>query len=166
MRPTASKVRQAVFNIIRDRIDGSLFLDLYAGTGAVGIEALSRGAGHVVFVDNSQARVSAIKDLLDRFGLKDRAEVIRDEASRFMKRSECIFDIIFADPPYSSAELPTVLSLIDERDALNDEGVVIAEHSCKTLLPLQKGALKLVKTYKYGDTGLSLYAKEKREELV
>src|SRR5512135_1850951 len=81
LRPTAAKVRQAIFNILAGKIEGSRFLDLYAGTGAVGIEALSRGAGHVVFVEDSSARVGIIKNLLEKFGFTARASVIKAQAA-------------------------------------------------------------------------------------
>jgi 16S rRNA (guanine(966)-N(2))-methyltransferase RsmD len=161
LRPTSAKVRQAIFNILGDRIIDAAFLDLYAGTGAVGIEALSRGAGKVFFVDDNSLRISIIKELIEKFGFKDRAEVVKDRASNFIKKSESVFDIIFVDPPYASGELDMVLPLIDERSILGDNGVVIAEHSSKKKLLSEIGSLKLIKTYKYGDTSLTFYKKTK-----
>ncbi|MEW6118048.1 MAG: 16S rRNA (guanine(966)-N(2))-methyltransferase RsmD [Nitrospirota bacterium] len=157
LRPTSAKVREAIFNILRDQITDAVVLDLYAGTGAVGIEALSRGAGRVVFVEHNPQRVSIIKDLTERFGFKDRGVVIKERADRFLKRTEYIFDIIFVDPPYRSEELATVLPLIDARDVLSDRGVLIAEHHAKKKLPASIGNLELKKVYKYGDTSLSVY---------
>src|SRR5664279_11922 len=87
LRPTAAKVRQAVFNILAGKIDGSRFLDLYAGTGAVGIEALSRGAGHVVFVENNPARIEIIETLVEKFGFIARASVVKAQAASFLKKS-------------------------------------------------------------------------------
>lgn len=162
LRPTSAKVRQAIFNILRDRIINASFLDLYAGTGAVGIEALSRGAGKVFFVDDNSLRISIIKGLIEKLGFKDRAEVIRDRASDFIKRSESVFDIIFVDPPYASGELDIVLPLIDEKGVLVDNGIVIVEHSSKKKLLSEFWSLRLVKTYRYGDTSLTLYRKETR----
>lgn len=165
LRPTSAKVRQAIFNILGDRIIDAAFLDLYAGTGAVGIEALSRGATKTVFVDENSLRVNIIKELLEKFGLKDMARVVKDKASNFIKKSESVFDIIFVDPPYASGELDMVLPFIDERGILGDNGIVIAEHSSKKKLPLEIGSLKLIKTYKYGDTSLTLYGKEEKVEV-
>ncbi|MBI5213405.1 MAG: 16S rRNA (guanine(966)-N(2))-methyltransferase RsmD [Nitrospirae bacterium] len=171
LRPTSAKVRQAIFNIIGDRIIDSAFLDLYAGTGAVGIEALSRGAGRVVFIETNSIRVGSIKEFAGRFGFKDRSVIVKDNAANFIKKAGYIFDIIFVDPPYASGELDAILPLIDEKSILRDNGIVIAEHSCKKAppftSPLDKGgtkgvgSLKLIKNYKYGDTALSLYRKEK-----
>jgi 16S rRNA (guanine(966)-N(2))-methyltransferase RsmD len=165
LRPTSAKVRQAIFNILGnilgDKIVGSRFLDLYAGTGAVGIEALSRGAGKTVFVDDNSLRINIIKELLEKFGFKDRAGVVKDKASNFIRKSESVFDIIFVDPPYASGELDMVLPLIDEKAILGDNGIVIAEHLTKKILLPEIGSLKLIKTYKYGDTSLTLYRKER-----
>lgn len=170
LRPTSAKVRQAIFNILGDRIINAAFIDLYAGTGAVGIEALSRGAKEVVFVDANALRGNTIKELLEKFSFKDRARVVKDIAVNFLKKSDSSFDIIFVDPPYASEELDTVLPLIDERGILTEKGIVIAEHSTKKAPPFiphldkggtrEMGRLKLIKTYKYGDTSLSLYKKD------
>ena len=161
LRPTSAKVRQAIFNILGDRIIDSEFLDLYAGTGAVGMDALSRGARKVIFVDDNSLRIGIIKELIEKFGFKDRARVIKDKASNFLKRAESIFDIIFVDPPYASGELDIVLPLIDEKGVLGDNGIVIAEHSSKKTLAPEIGSLRLIKTYKYGDTSLTFYRKER-----
>ncbi|MCL0036876.1 16S rRNA (guanine(966)-N(2))-methyltransferase RsmD [Thermodesulfovibrionales bacterium] len=156
LRPTSAKVREAIFNILGTKIDGSAFLDLYAGTGAVGIEALSRGAATVVFVDDNHSRVRGTECLIEKFGVKDKALVIRDRACRFSKKTDAVFDIIFIDPPYASKELDEILPLIGKRGILKNDGVVVVEHlTKKTLLPVAK-ELRLVKTYKYGSTSLTL----------
>lgn len=170
LRPTSSKVRQAIFNILGDKIIGASFLDLYAGTGAVGIEALSRGAGKAVFVDDNALRVNIIKELIEKFGFKDMAAVIKDNAKHFLKKitqnsklkTQVFFDIIFVDPPYASGEIDLVLPLIDDCNILGDNGIMIAEHSSKKTLMTEIGRLKLIKNYKYGDTSLTLYRKEAR----
>src|SRR3990172_6269991 len=112
LRPTPAKVREALFDILRDRVPGASFLDLYAGTGAVGIEALSRGAGHVVFVEVNPLRVKIIRQLLTEFGFVERATVVQANAYDYLKRNAFSggkYDIIFLDPPYSSEELMKVL---------------------------------------------------------
>lgn len=164
LRPTSAKVRKAIFDIIGERIGGSIFLDLYAGTGAVGIEALSRGASYSVFVEEDSKRVSAIKGLLNSFGFSDRANVVKEKVLSFIKgyKGGIIFDIIFADPPYESEEINELLLLIDNKDLIAEGGILVVEHSSKKffLLP-QKGRLRFKKRYKYGDTALSLFFKEK-----
>lgn len=157
LRPTSAKVREAIFDILGNRIIDARFLDLYAGTGAVGIEALSRGAGEVVFVDDNALRVNIIKELTEKFGFKNRATVIRSNADAFLRRNETAFDIIFVDPPYSSDELQRALPLIGSIDILSGNGTVIAEHSSKKAPDEEIGSMKLIKRYKYGDTSLSVY---------
>lgn len=168
LRPTSAKVRQAIFNILGERIIDAVFLDLYAGTGAVGVEALSRGAGKTVFVDDNSLRIRIIKEIAEKLGFKDRAVFVKDDAKHFLQKitlnpklqTRYFFDIIFVDPPYASGELDAILPLIDEKDILRDNGIAITEHSSKKRLPEAIGRLKLIKNYKYGDTALSLYRKE------
>jgi 16S rRNA (guanine(966)-N(2))-methyltransferase RsmD len=159
LRPTPAKVREAVFNILSGRIEGSAFLDLYAGTGAVGLEALSRGAGRVVFVEENRLRVNLIKEFVDRFGFREKALVVRGRVQDFLRKNEEQFAIIFLDPPYASEETMQVISLIDELGTSGEEGTIIAEHSSRRELGEQAGELVLKKKYKYGDTSLSLYKK-------
>ncbi len=163
LRPTSSKVREAVFDILRDRIGGSSFLDLYAGTGAVGIEALSRGAARVVFVESSRTRARMIYSLLLRHGLEGRAVVVSARAEDFIRKGTpngYVSDIIFLDPPYVSDELKRVLPLIGEGHLLGYGGIVLAEHSSKLVLPECIGIMKKTRHYRYGDTALTLYRME------
>jgi len=163
LRPTSSKVREAIFNILMTEIDHSLFLDLYAGTGAVGLEALSRGAEKVVFVESSLLRSKAVMDYLHRVGMDDRASVHREKAETFLQRAMKTgtkFDIIFADPPYLSDEIERVLMHIGEYSILKDGGCIMVEHSSKKVLPEHLQNIKRTKNYKYGDTMITLYRKE------
>ena len=157
LRPTSAKVRKAVFDILQQRIVGARFLDLYAGTGAVGIEALSRGAESAVFVEEDPLRVKVIREFVEKFGFGDKASVVGDKASVFLKKNESLFDIIFVDPPYASDELEGVLPLIAEKGAVSERGIVVAEHPSKKGLPPEAGDLVMRKTYKYGDTSLTVY---------
>ena len=160
LRPTSAKVREALFDIIRKELPGSVFLDLYAGTGGVGIEALSRGAAKVVMVETNTLRVRLIQHLLSEFDFSGRARVVNLRACDFMEREGekgQRYDIIFLDPPYGSEELTKVLSLIGEGKSIREGGLVVAEHFSKTKLPESVGRLACVKGYKYGDTVLTLY---------
>ncbi|MGD0283338.1 MAG: 16S rRNA (guanine(966)-N(2))-methyltransferase RsmD [Dissulfurispiraceae bacterium] len=161
LRPTSSKVREAIFDILRGITEGSAFLDLYAGTGAVGIEALSRGAERVVFVEENPGRVNIIREFVAGFGFTDKALIVRGRVQDFLKKNKERFNIIFLDPPYASEEAMEVVSLIDRLETLGEEGVVIAEHLSKAELEGHAGAMVLKKRYKYGDTSLSLYIKER-----
>jgi len=163
LRPTAAKVREALFNILQKEINGSEFLDLYAGTGAVGIEALSRGAGRVEFVEKSDARVKTLRSLLSQFGFEDRGRVIRAEAISFVRKTaagKTRYDIIFLDPPYASGELGDILPLIGECGIVKEGGAVMAEHLSKNKLPRDIRGLRFAKDYIYGDTALSRYIRE------
>lgn len=160
LRPTSAKVREALFDIVRDMLPGAVFLDLYSGTGGVGIEALSRGAAGTVLVESNRLRVKMIHHLLSEFGFADRARVVSARAFDFAKREiekGHRYDIIFLDPPYRSEELMKVLPLIGEGRIVREGGIVIAEHFFKTKLPESTGALRLLKSYKYGDTMLTVY---------
>lgn len=164
LRPTSSKVREAIFNILQTEIDHALFLDLYAGTGAVGLEALSRGAEKVFFVEKSPVRAKAVMDYIHKLDLDEKASVYQEEAEAFLKRAMRTglkFDIIFADPPYMSGEIDKVLPNLGECNILKDEGCILVEHSSKTAFPENIQNLKLVKKYRYGDTMITLYRKEK-----
>lgn len=160
LRPTSSKVREALFDILRNVLPGASFLDLYAGTGGVGIEALSRGAARVVFVEPNTVRVRIINRLVSEFQLKDRSKVIKGKALDYVTRGALRdqgFDIIFLDPPYQSGELMKVLPSIGKGKILREGGTVIAEHFFKTDLPDEINTLRMVKHYHYGDTVLTLY---------
>lgn len=164
LRPTSAKVREAIFGIIKERIETCSFLDLYAGSGAVGIEALSRGASHVIFVDDSSLRVNAIKEIIHLLGFDDRAQAFRYRAELFIEKlsreDKMSFDIVFADPPYGSQELDEIIPLLDKKNIISNNGLLIVEHSSKkTGMPSEVGNLGLTKQYKYGDTSLSFYIK-------
>lgn len=157
IRPTSDKVKESIFNIIGDKIDGAVFLDLCAGIGNVGIEAASRGAGEVVFVENNLRAVKLIRENLLLCNLVDYADVIFSDAIKFLKAAERQFDIIFFDPPYRSGLLQDAIAVFEKKGMLNPDGILIVEHQSKTILPEKIGGLILLKKYKYGDTTLSLY---------
>lgn len=162
LRPTSSKVREALFDIIKDRIKGASFVDLYAGTGTVGLEALSRGASRAIFVEPNELRVGAIKRNIDEFGFRKKALVVKDRAYEFLEKSSSkkeSFDIFFLDPPYHSEEIRKVLPLIGEKGLLSEKGIVIVEHFFKKEMPETAGELKIYRNYRYGDTMLTLCRK-------
>ena len=163
LRPTAAKVREALFDILKNNIAGVSFLDLYAGSGAVGFEALSRGASTICFVESDQQRAKAIQDIIEKAGLADRMSSCREQVIGFLNRAErsgIFFDIIFADPPYASEEITDTVSFIDKSRMLRDGGDLIVEHASKKSLD-NSGLVTLhpVKTYRYGDTMLTRYRK-------
>lgn len=162
LRPTSAKVREAVFDILRNDIKNAAFVDLYAGTGTVGLEALSRGAVTAFFVESNYILFKALSACIKNLGISDRAHIYREQAVAFLKMSsssDMRFDIIFADPPYASAEIGEMAQFIDGHGVLNKGGCLIVEHSSKTALQETMQSLKFIKNYRYGDTMLTLYRK-------
>lgn len=160
MRATASRVREAVFNIIGPQIHGSTFLDLYAGTGAIGMEAMSRGASQVTYVEADPERYENLVNMLEGCGCSVKADMVNAKAMDYVKkiaRAGGSFDIIYMDPPYDSDELVQAIPLIGQGGVLDSDGILLAEHRKNLELPDETDGLRKAKTYKYGDTMLSLY---------
>ena len=163
LRPTSAKVREALYDILRGRVEGASFVDLYAGTGTVGIEAISRGAASVIFVEAVRPRARAIADLIERLNIDNRAVVHCEDTEAFLRRASLrgeTYDIMFADPPYGSDQLEKILPLIDKYGMLDAQGLLLCEHSTRTVLPEASGSLKLKKKYRYGDAAIALYGRE------
>jgi 16S rRNA (guanine966-N2)-methyltransferase len=160
IRPTSSKVREALFDILQRRIGGARFVDIYAGTGTVGLEALSRGAGYAYFVEPNELLVAMIKKALQDVGFIEKAAVLKGRADEFLLKAALRnerFDIFFIDPPYQSSEVETVLPFIGEKGLLKENGLVIVEHFFKKQIPDKAGSLRMARTYRYGDTMLTMY---------
>lgn len=158
-RPTSDRVKEALFNVLGSRIVDSKFLDLFAGSGGVGIEALSRGAKLVTFVEENPKVIDVINDNLIVTGLKSRATIYRSNAYRAMEKlqgQEC-FDIIFLDPPYLKGHETECLQQIERCKLLSPEGLVVVESSKRDELPQTVGTLTLQKSQHYGDTKLTYY---------
>lgn len=160
VRPTADRVKEALFNIIGSRIPECFFLDLFAGTGNIGIEALSRGASSVVFVENNSKNIQFIKENLKITGLEKKARLIcRDvpNALSLLGREGRKFDLIFLDPPYLKDFEASTLAGIVFNALLKTDGKVIVESSKKGTLPRNVEGLEMIRQEKYGDTLLSFY---------
>ena len=156
VRPTSDKVKQALFNILGDKVRGAVFLDLYAGAGGVGIEAPSRGAGNVVVIADYRDSLKAVKRNVEQTGFGERAQVVPHRAETFLRKTHERFDIVFLDPPYSlQPEIP--LALVSESEVLNPDAIVVAEHFKKQPSPKQAGRLTLYREAQYGDTVLAFY---------
>lgn len=162
-RPTSDRVKESMFSIIQGNIEGSVVLDLFAGTGNLGLEALSRGASKAVFIDKDIKAIQAIKRNSQNLGYEAQSEVYRNDARRALtelRKRDIVFNIIFIDPPYMKCYEETLLSLIDDLDILHREGIIIMEHDIKTSLSQRVANLHCYDKRKYGGTGLSLYRKE------
>lgn len=172
VRPTSDRLRETLFNIIAPRIEGTRFLDLCAGSGAIGIEALSRGAAHVTFVDRSRKMCGLVESNLDLVRIpEDETEVVQAEAEEFLRRSLARrggasphphrepWDLVYFDPPYATDYLG-VLKLFGEQteSLLSEAGLLVVEHHHKTDLPGQVGTIRRQRILKQGDSVLSFYS--------
>lgn len=160
-RPTSDKIKESLFNILSTVIAGSRFLDLYAGTGNIGIEALSRGADSAVFVEKSPQCTKIIKENLEHTKLAERAEIFKTDAivalEKFATR-RVFFDIIFVDPPYGKGIPDVILSKIDNLGILNQTGVVIVEKATKDNIGEEFQKLKASDVRNYGDIQLVFFS--------
>jgi len=152
-RPTPDRLREALFNVLSPMIEGTVFVDAYAGTGAVGIEALSRGARRAVFVERGRAAVEVIRDNLASLGVADRAEVFTGKALPVLERVEA--DIVFIDPPYELVkEYKEALAVLGERAP----GLAIVQHAFRQALEADYGRLHRTRVLRQGDNALSFYS--------
>lgn len=160
-RPISDRVKEAVFDILGETVAGSNVLDLFAGTGSVGIEALSRGADRAVFVEKHPKAIATIKVNLQRTGLQARARVVRADVFRFLADKPEPFDLIYVAPPqYEKLWSRTLLALESDRRWLSPGGLVIVQIFPKELEPLALTTLRLAEQRKYGSTLLCFYEPE------
>jgi 16S rRNA (guanine(966)-N(2))-methyltransferase RsmD len=165
LRPTSDKLRETLFNVLGPDLARSRFVDLYAGTGAIGIEALSRGAAEVVFVENRPPAATLIRRNLESLDIRSGATVLAVDALRGLEklasrpeRKSAGFDFIFLDPPYAAAkDYARVLEFLGLANLLAPGGIVIAEHRRSFNLPEEVGALRRDRVLKQGDAALSFY---------
>ena len=160
-RPTSDRLRETLFNVLASRVAGARFLDLYAGSGAVGIEALSRGAREAVFVERGPAALKALRENLDLLGLAGRARVQAAGVGRYVRSRMGSFDLVFLDPPYEeAAEYAETLGLLGGTagGVLAAGALVVAEHRRRDRLEEHYGGLQRTRLLEQGDAGLSFYA--------
>lgn len=149
-----------MFNIIAKYVDGADVLDLFAGTGSLAIEALSRGAKSAVFVDSNIECYRIIKQNLIHTKLIDRALVLTGDVFKTLyklQRQGMKFDIIFMDPPYNKNFIEETLQIVSDNGIIKDDGIIVAERDANERIPKELGRLKLVRYVKYGNTALSFY---------
>ena len=156
-RPTTDRVKEALFSIIQFDIPTARVLDLFGGTGQLGIEALSRGAATAVFVDAGEPACRLIRENLKRTKLESDAKVIRADYLDYLKRCREKFDIIFLDPPYAEVFLENALKSITEIDILQSGGIIVTERPVGKELPWDFEGFTRSKDYKYGNTVLAIY---------
>ena len=156
IRPTQDMVKQAIFNMVGPRIEGARVLDLFAGSGALGIEALSRGAVHVTFVDQQPRGLAILRQNLDALGFKERAHVVRGDVVRWLELSlDAVHaaDFVFLDPPYDDVVLDRALKVLDRSV---ENATVVAEHSRRQEIP-PLARLKVDRQRRYGDTMVTVF---------
>ena len=165
IRPTADRVKESLFNILANLLDGFAdcrVLDIFAGTGNLGIEALSRGAAHAVFIDNHKESVTLVLKNLRLLGFEESARVLEKEAIpalRYLEKREEPFHLVFIDPPYRQGLAENVLEYLATSALIEENSLVIAEFSSREVIPTAFAALREVDRREYGDTGISLFRK-------
>ncbi|MDF2606466.1 MAG: rsmD [Bacillales bacterium] len=161
-RPTTDKVKESIFNMIGPYFDGGIGLDLFAGSGGLGIEALSRGVDKVIFVDKDFKAIMTIRENLEacRLNESSNSEVYRNDyirALKALKKRDIKFDYIFLDPPYKNEIIESILSFISENDLISDNGIVLAEFDSERDIPSEIGVFSEIKSEKYGSCGIKIY---------
>ena len=161
LRPTSDRLRETLFNILAPRVAGARVLDGYAGTGAVGIEALSRGAAAVTFVEQDRRAQALIAANLEHCGIADGYAIIRDSAARALDELQArgaLFDLILLDPPYADSNTQITTVLAHAAALLSPDGLVVLEHARRHQLPPPEGPLVQTRTVAAGDSALTFYA--------
>ncbi len=159
-RPTTDRVKEAMFSIIHFDLPGARVLDLFGGTGQLGIEALSRGASGAVFVDSAEDACKLIRENLTRTKMEKYGKVVRADYLQYLERCKETFDIVLLDPPYAEVFLENALKKITEIDILQTGGIIVAERPVGKELPWDFEGFTRSKDYKYGKTLLTLYRRD------
>ena len=159
-RPTADRVKEAMFSIIQFDLPGARVLDLFGGTGQLGIEALSRGAKSATFVDHQDAACKLIVENLKRTKLDSYAKIIRSDYLEYLNRASEQFDIVLLDPPYAEVFLENALNRLAEIDILQSGGIIVTERPVEKELSFELAGFCRSKDYKYGKTLLTIYRKD------
>jgi len=157
-RPTSDKLRETLFNVLDEDVRGSLWYDCYAGSGAVGLEALSRGAGHAVFLESARGALSVLRQNVQALGVLDRCTLLQQPVAKALAAARRPPDFVFLDPPYEAAlEYQRVLAFFGDGRLLKPTGIVIAEHARRWPLAERFGILQRYRVLEQGDSALSFY---------
>lgn len=167
VRPTSDRVKESLFSILGPFFAGGWVLDLFAGTGSLGLEALSRGMEHAILVDQSRTSCKTIRDNVKLCRMSDQVEVYCQNARVALQRlaqRELKFDLVFLDPPYDQPLLIPTITYISKRDLLADGGIIVAEHQSRRELPEVIETLTAYRRLTYGETAITLYRQQKEDE--
>ncbi len=159
IRPTSDRVRGALFQLVGQTVENAKVLDLYAGTGALGIEALSRGAASADFVEHNGRLCQVIDQNIKSAGFAGRGKVHKASVKQSLATLEGMYDLVLLDPPYEMRELKEIMVGLGDSNLVSDMGMVILEHSKRTVVEERHGTLRLEKQKRYGDTCISVYFK-------
>ena len=156
-RPTTDRVKEGIFSSIQFEIEGRRVLDLFGGTGQMGIEALSRGAAHCTFLDLRKEAVGVMRENLKRTGFAEDAAVVQGDYLAFLTRCKEKFDLIFLDPPYGTGMLEKAMEIITEIDIVSENGIIVCESAAQAELPDLPAPYEKGREYRYGKIKLTLY---------
>ncbi len=162
IRPTTDRVKESVFNLIQGHIEGAAVLDMFAGTGALSLEALSRGAANAVMVDKDRRSAEIIRKNIAALGFGDRCRIIEGSCFDYARRAKESFDLIFLDPPYNKGLIEQALGAICENGLLSADGIIVLE-SDNTDFKSEYGALNVIKQKRYGRTYITVYTSRSEE---
>lgn len=160
-RPTMDRVKESVFASIQSYINECIFLDLFSGTGNIGIEAISNGAKTCYFVDNNKKCIDTINSYIDKFNIKDKSIVLHKEYNKaldYFINNNIKFDIIYLDPPYKTNYINNIISIITSNNLLNNNGIIIIENTNNSIIDNKD--LKIIKEKKYGNKYITIFKKE------
>ena len=163
-RPTTDRVKEGLFNVLQFDIEGRKVLDLFAGTGQLGIECLSRGAASAVFVDRRPDAAALTRENLKLCDLTDRSRVVAGDSMEFLKAAREKYDLIFLDPPYAADLLEQALTAIASFDICREHGIIVAESAADKVLPELPAPYRLYREYRYGKIRLSVYHRSGNED--
>ena len=156
-RPTTDRVKEGIFSSIQFEIEGRRVLDLFGGTGQMGIEALSRGAAHCTFLDLRKEAVGVMRENLKRTGFAEDAAVVQGDYLAFLTRCKEKFDLIFLDPPYGTGMLEKAMEIITEIDIVSENGIIVCESAAEQVLPELSAPYEKGREYRYGKIKVTLY---------
>ncbi|MCK4404159.1 MAG: 16S rRNA (guanine(966)-N(2))-methyltransferase RsmD [candidate division Zixibacteria bacterium] len=159
VRPTSDKVKESIFNVLHEEVEGKRILDLFAGVGSLGIEALSRGAESVTFVDASSQSINILKKNLQDLSLESKSTILHLDGLKALNKLKDKFQIIFADPPYLKGFVHRIINLVAQSEVLEKNGILILEHHKKETFSFLEEKLSVLKQKKFGDTMISFFLK-------
>ncbi len=163
VRPTTDKVKEAVFSMISAYLPDSVVVDLFAGTGNLGLEDISRGAKRAYFVDRDRTSIAMIRENVKHCKVEDRSVILWSDYTAALKKINDKVDVIFLDPPYTAGFIDKCLEAVAESNILLDDGIIVAEHSAKDAVPETAGGFVKVKTRRYGSINISVYEMQEAE---